>query len=73
MEVGAYRNGFCDSLATDITRARDGVGDSGPAYEVDTFSGCANDLHYGGILQVVHMRDCPVTWSTSIYSIESGS
>ena len=32
-----------------------------------------DDLHSGGILQVVHTGDCPVTWSTSIYSIGSGS
>ena len=34
--------------------------------------GCADDLHIGGILQVVHIGDCPVTWSASIHSIRSG-
>ena len=43
------------------------------AYLVGTFSGCADDLHTGGILQVVHTRDCTVTWSASLYSIGSGS
>ena len=32
-----------------------------------------DDLHTGGILQVVYMRDCPVTWSASVHSIRSGS
>ena len=26
-----------------------------------------------GILQVIHTRDCPVTWSVGLYSIISGS
>ena len=37
------------------------------------FSGCADDLHFGGILQVVHTRDYLVAWSASIHSIRSGS
>ena len=37
------------------------------------FLGCADDLHSRGILQVIHMRDCPVTWSASLYSIGLGS
>ena len=43
--------------------------DSGPTYQVGTLFGGANDLHAGGILQVVYIRDCPVTWSASLYSI----
>ena len=35
--------------------------------------GYADDLHYGGILLVVHTGDCPVTWSASVHSIQSGS
>ena len=34
---------------------------------------CADDLHFGGIFQVVHTGDCPVTWGTSVHSIRSGS
>ena len=49
------------------------MGDSGPAHQVDTFSGCADDLHIGGILQVIHTRDHPVTWSSSLYCIRLGS
>ena len=44
-------------------------GDNGPAHEVGTFCSCANDLHIGEILPVVHSRDSPATWSTSIYSV----
>ena len=32
-----------------------------------------NDVYSGGILQVVHTGDCPVTWGASFYSIGSGS
>ena len=32
-----------------------------------------DDLHTRGILQVVRAGDCLITWSASIYSIESGS
>ena len=49
------------------------MGDSGPTYQVGTLFGGANDLHVGGILQVVYIRDCPVTWSASLYSIEPRS
>ena len=44
------------------------MGDSGPAHEVGTFSSRADDLHIGEILPVVHSRDSPATWSTSIHS-----
>ena len=40
-----------------------------PAHEVSTFSSRADDLHIGEILPVVHSRDSPATWSTSIYSV----
>ena len=45
-------------------------GYSGSAHEVDTFSSRADDLHIGEILPVVHSRDSPATWSTSIHSVE---
>ena len=45
------------------------MGDSGPAHEVGTFSSRADDLHIGEILPVVHSRDSPATWSTSIHSV----
>ena len=32
-----------------------------------------DDLHARGILQVVYTRDCPVTWSASLYGIGPGS
>ena len=35
--------------------------------------GYADDLHSGGIQQVIHTGDCPITWSASLYSIGSGS
>ena len=72
MEVGAYHNGFCDSLATDIVEVCCGVSDSGPAYRVGTFSGCADDLHADGILQVVHTRDYMVAWSASLHKYQIG-
>ena len=46
-----------------------GMGDSGPAHEVGTFSSRADDLRLGEILPVVHSRDSPTTWSTSIHSV----
>ena len=49
------------------------MGDSGLAHQVGTFSGCADDLRIGGILQVVHMRDRLIAWSASLYRIGSGS
>ena len=73
MEVGTYHDGFCDSLAMDIAEACCGVGDSGLAHQVSTFSGCADDLRTGEILQVVHMGDRPISWSSNLYGIESGS
>ena len=45
------------------------MGDTGPAHQVGTFSGCVDDLHTGGILHVIHTRDSPVTWSASLYHI----
>ena len=49
------------------------MGNLRPTHKVGKLFGCANDLHSGGILQVIHTRDCPVTWSVSIYSIGLGS
>ena len=46
-----------------------GMGDSGPAHEVGTFSSRMDDLHIGEILPVVHSRDSPATWSISIHSV----
>ena len=48
------------------------MGDSRPAHEVSTFSSRADDLHIGEILQVVHSRDSPATWSTSIHNVGYG-
>ena len=47
--------------------------DRGPAHKVGTLFGRANDLHSGGILQVIHKGDCLVTWSANLYSIGPGS
>ena len=49
------------------------MGDRGTAHKVGTIFGCADDLHSRGILQVIHTRDCLVTWSVSLYSIRLGS
>ena len=49
------------------------MGYSGPTHQVGTFSGCADDLHTGGILQVVYTGDSTVAWSSSLHSIGSGS
>ena len=49
------------------------MGYSGPTHQVNTFSGRANDLHTGGILQVVYTGDSMIAWSASLHSIESGS
>ena len=46
------------------------MGDSGPAQQVGTFFDYADDLHTRGILQVIHMRDRPVTWSAILYRIK---
>ena len=67
--MGARHDGFCDPLATDPARTRYGMGDSGPAHEVGTFSSRADDLHIEEILLVVYSRDSPATWSTSIHSV----
>ena len=48
------------------------MGDSGLAHEVGTFSSHADDFHIGEILPVIHSRDSPITWSTSIHSIGWG-
>ena len=69
MEVGTRHDGFCDPLATDTAETWCGMGDSGPAHEVGTFSSRADDLHIGEILTVVYSRDSPATWSTSIHSV----
>ena len=69
MEVGARHDGFCDPLATNTVETRCGMGDSGPAHEVGTFSNRADDLHIGEILSVVRSRDRPTTWSTNIHSV----
>ena len=49
------------------------MGDYGLAHEVGTLLGYTDDLHSIRILQVIHIRDCPVTWSASLYSIGPGS
>ena len=49
------------------------MGNSGLAHQFGTFSSVEDDLHTGGILQVVHTRDRPVAWSVSLYHIGSGS
>ena len=49
------------------------MGYSGPTHQVGTFSGHADDLHTGGILQVVYTRDSTVALSASLHSIGSGS
>ena len=67
--MGARHDGFCDPLAKDTSRIGCSMGDSGPAHEVGTFSSHADDLHIGKILPVVHLRDSPATWSTSIHSV----
>ena len=69
MEVRARHDGFCDPHSTDTARTGYGMGDSGPAHEVDTFSSLADDLHIGEILPVVYPRDSPATWCTNIHSV----
>ena len=49
------------------------MGDRGPAHKVGTPFGSEDDLHSGGILQVIHMGDFPITWSSSLYSIRPRS
>ena len=48
-------------------------GYSGPTHQVGTFSSRADDLHIGGILQVLYTGDSTVAWSSSLHSIGSGS
>ena len=45
------------------------MGDSGPAHEVGIFSSRADDFHIGEILPIIHLRDLPTTWNTSIHSV----
>ena len=73
MEVGARHDGFCDPLTMESAETCCGMGDSGPAHEVDTFSSRADDLHIGEILPVVYSRDSSATWSTSIHSARIGT
>ena len=61
MEVGARHDGFCDPLATDTVETSCGMGDSGLAQEVGTFSNRVDDLHIGEILPVVYPRDRSAT------------
>ena len=68
--MGTRHDGFCDPLSMDITEAQCGVGDSGQVHQVGTFSISADDLHIEGIFQVIHERDCPVTWNTNVYRSE---
>ena len=49
------------------------MGYSGPTHQVGTFFGLADDLHTGGILQVVYTEDSTVAWSASLHSIGLGS
>ena len=69
MEVGARHDGLYDPLATDTVETGRGMGDSGPTHEVSTFSSCADDLRLGEILPVIHSRDSPTTWHTSIHTV----
>ena len=45
------------------------MGDNRSTHEVGIFSSRADDLHIGGILPVVHLRDCSATWSSNIHSV----
>ena len=49
------------------------MGYSGSTHQVGPFFGRADDLHTGGILQVVYVGDSTVAWSVSLHSIGSGS
>ena len=44
---------------------------SGPTHQVGTFSGRTDDLHTGGILQVVYTGNSTVAWSSSLHNIGS--
>ena len=45
------------------------MGDIRPAHGVGTCFSHADDLHIGGVLPIVHLRDCPAIWSVSIHSV----
>ena len=49
------------------------MGDSGPTHQVGPFSSRADDLHNGGILQVIYTRDSTVARSARLHNIGSGS
>ena len=68
--MGAHHDGLYDSLATDIVEACCGVGYSGPTHQVSTFSGHADGLHTGEILQVAYTGDSTVAWSSSLHSMD---
>ena len=44
------------------------MGYSEPTHQVSTFSGRADDLHTGGILQVVYMGDSKVALSAIVFT-----
>ena len=58
-----------DCVGLHMHVVRYGMGDNEPTHEVGTFSNRADDLHMREILQVVHSRDSPATWSISIHSV----
>ena len=45
------------------------MGYSGLTHQVSTFSSRTDDLHTGGILQVIYTGDSTVAWSSSLHSI----
>ena len=49
------------------------MGDRGLAHKVSTLSSRTDDLHCREIMKIIHIRDYPVAWSASIYSIEPRS
>ena len=49
------------------------MGYSGLTHQVGTFSCHEDDLHTGGILQVLYVGDSTVAWSSSLHSMGSGS
>ena len=69
MEVGARHDRFLNPLAMDTTKTCCGMGDSGSAHAVSTFSSRVDDLHIEEILPVVYSRDSSATWSTSIHNV----
>ena len=67
-KVSVYTpSGDCVGLHMQVVGC--GMGDSGLTHEVDTFSSHADDLHIGGIFPVIHSRDIPTTWGTSIHNV----